>query len=61
MLCSLNFVKCMGNFCKMFVAYKQVRDATAFLYQTAGILFLLSNTIYFWYLLKVSILTVSKT
>ena len=26
----------MGNFCKVFVAYKQVRDSTAFLYQIAA-------------------------
>ena len=61
MLFSLNFVKFMGNFCKAFAAYKQDRDSTAFLYQIAGILFLLSITINFWYLSKVSVLTVSKT
>ena len=55
---SLNFVKFMGNFCKVFAAYK-VRDSTAYLYQIAGILLLLSNTINFWYLSKVSVLTVS--
>ena len=60
MLFSLNFVKLMGNFCKVFAAYKQVRDYTAFLYQVAGILFLLSTTINVWYLSKVSVLTVSK-
>ena len=47
MLFSLNFVKFMGNFCKVFAAYKQVRDSTAFLYQIAGILLLLSTTINF--------------
>ena len=47
MLFSLNFVKCMGNFCKVFAAYKHVRDSTAFLYQIAGILLLLSTTIIF--------------
>ena len=57
----LNFVKLMGNFCKVFAAYKQVRDSTAFLYQIAGILLLLSTTIIFWYFSKVSILTISKT
>ena len=61
MLFSLFFVKFMGNFCKAFVAYKQVRDSTAFLYQIAGTLFLLFTTINFWYLSKVSVLTVSKT
>ena len=61
MLFSLNFVKTMGNFCKVFAAYKQVRDSTAFLYQIAGILVLLSTTINFWYLSRVSVLTVSKT
>ena len=61
MLCSFNFVKCMGNFCKVFAAYKQVRDSMAFLYQIAGILLLLSTTINFWYLSKVSVLTISKT
>ena len=44
MLFSLNFVKFMGSFCKMFAAYKQVRDSTAFLYQIVGILHLLSTT-----------------
>ena len=61
MLFSLNFEKCMGNFCKVFAAYKQVRDSVAFLYQIAGILLLLSITINFCYLSKVSVLTVSKT
>ena len=63
MLFSLNFVKFVSNFCKVFAAYKQVRDSAAFLYQIAGtcILLLLSTTIYFRYLLKVSVLTVSKT
>ena len=61
MLFSLNFVKIMGNFCKVFAAYKQVRNFTAFLKQIPGILLLLSATINFWYLSKVSILTVSKT
>ena len=61
MLFSLNFVKFMGNFCKVFAAYKQAKDSTAFLYQIAGILLLLSTTIDFWYLSKFSVLTVSKT
>ena len=61
MLFSLNFVKFMGNFRKVFAAYKQVRDSTAFLYQIADILLLLSTRIIFWYLLKDSVLTVSKT
>ena len=41
--CSLNFVKSMGNFCKVFAAYKQVRDSTAFLYQITGILFITAH------------------
>ena len=61
MLFSLNFVKFMGNFCKVFAAYKQIRDSMAFLYKIAGVLLLLSTTINFWYLSKVSVLTVSKT
>ena len=62
MLFSLNFVKFMDNFCKVFAAlYKQVRDSTAFLYQIAGILFLLSAKINCWYLSKISVLTVSNT
>ena len=61
MLFSLIFVKFMGKFCKVFAAYKQVRDSTAFLCQIAGILLLLSTTINFWYLSKVSVDTVSKT
>ena len=61
MLFSLNFVKFMGNFCKVFAAYNQVRDSTAFLYKIAGILLLLSTEINFWYLSNVSIPTVSKT
>ena len=61
MLFSLNFVKIMGNFCKVFAAYNQVGDSTAFLYQITGILLLLSTTINIWYLSKVSGLTVSKT
>ena len=63
MLFSLIFVKFMGNFCKVFVAYKQVRDSKAFLYQIAGILLLLSTTINFWYLYlsKVSAITIPKT
>ena len=60
MLFSLNFV-IMGNFCKVFAAFKQVRDSTAFHYQIAGILVLLSTTTNFWYLSKVSVVTVSKT
>ena len=47
MLFSLNFVKFRGTFCKVFAAYKQVRDSTAFLYHIAGILLLLSTTINF--------------
>ena len=61
MLFSLKFVKFMGTFCKVFAAYKQVRDSNAFLYQIAGILLLLSTIINVWYLSKVSVLTVSKT
>ena len=61
MLFSLNFVKLMDNFCKVFAAYKQVKDSMAFLYQIAGILLLSSTTINFCYLSKVSVLTVSKT
>ena len=61
MLFPLYFVKFMGNFCKAFAAYKQVRDSTAFLYQIAGILLSLSTTINFWYLSKDSVLTVPKT
>ena len=34
----------MGNFCKVFAAYKQVKDSRAYLYQIAGILLLLSTT-----------------
>ena len=44
---SLNFVKFMGNFCKVFAAYKRVRDSMAFLYQIAGNLLLLSTAINF--------------
>ena len=61
MMFSLNDVKFIGNFCKVFAAYKQVRDSMAFLYQIAGILILLSTTINVWYLSKVSVLTVPKT
>ena len=61
MLFSLNFVKFMGIFYKVFAAYKQAKDSTAFLYQIAEILFLLSTPIHFWYLSQVSVLTVSKT
>ena len=61
MLFSLNYVKFLFNFCKVFAAYKQVRDSMAFLYKIAGILLLLSTTIIFCYLSKVSVLTVSKT
>ena len=39
MLFSLNFVKFMGDFCKVFAAFKQVRGSKFFLYQIAGILF----------------------
>ena len=56
----LNFVKFMGNFCKVFAAYKQVRDSMAFLYQIAGVLLLLSTTIHIWYLSKGSVLIVPK-
>ena len=35
---SLNFVKFIGNFCKVFAACKQVKDSMAFLYQIADIL-----------------------
>ena len=45
----------------MFAAYKQVRDSMAFLYQLAGIMLLSSTSKKFWYLSKVSVLTVSKT
>ena len=45
MLFSLNFVKFVGTFCKVFAAYRQVRDSMAFFYQVAGILLLLSTTI----------------
>ena len=61
MLFLLNFVKFMGNFCKVFAAYKQVRDSTAFLYQIAGILLSLPTTINFCYLSNDSVLTVPKT
>ena len=62
MLFSFNFVKFMGNFCKVFAANKQVRYSTAFVYQIAGIFLLLSTTLnVFWYLSNVSVLTVSKT
>ena len=61
MLFSLNFVKLMGDFCKVFAFYKQVGDFMAFLYQIHGILILLSSTINFWYLSKDSVLTVPKT
>ena len=47
MLFSLKFVKFMGNFCKVFAAYKKVRDSSAFLYQMSDILILLSTTIIF--------------
>ena len=47
MLFLLNFVKIMGIFCKVFAAYKQNRDSTAVLKQSAGILLLLSTTIIF--------------
>ena len=60
MLFSLNIVKFMGNFCKVLQPIKQVRDSTAFLYHINGILFKLSTTIKFWYLLKVSVITVPK-
>ena len=61
MLFSLNFVKFMGNSCKVFTAYKQVKVSTTVLNQIAGILLMLSTTINFWYFSKVSILTVFKT
>ena len=60
-LFSLNLVKSMGNFCKVFAAYKQVRDSTALFYQIAAILLLLSTTKIFWYLSKDSIFTLPKT
>ena len=60
MLFSLNLIKLMGNFYKVFAAYKQVRGSTALLHQIAGILLLLSNTIHIWYLSKDSDLTVPK-
>ena len=47
MLFSLNCVKFTRNFCKVFAAYKQVRDSTALLYKIGGILLLLSTTINF--------------
>ena len=49
MLFSLNFVKFMGNFCSVYVTYKQVKDSTAFLYQIADILLLLCTTMTFRY------------
>ena len=52
MLFSLNFVKFMGDFCKVFAPYIQVRDSTAFLYQIAGILLLMSTTNLFLVVLK---------
>ena len=61
MLFSLKFVKFMGYFCKVFAAYKQVRDSTAFLYQIAGIQFVSSTTVKFLHLSKISVITVSKT
>ena len=61
MLFLLNFVKFTGNFCKVCAVYKQVSDSMVFLYQIAGILFLLSTTINFCYLSKVSVLIVLKT
>ena len=56
MLFSLNFEKNMGNFCKVFAAYKQVRDSPAFLYHAFVVYF---NK--FWYLFKDSVLIVPKT
>ena len=35
----IEFCKILGNFCKVFAAYKQVREFTAFYYLIAGILF----------------------
>ena len=61
MLFSLNFVKLMGDCCKVFAANKQVRDPTVFLYQIDGIPLLLSTIINISYLSKVLDLTVSKT
>ena len=61
MLFLLNFEKIMRTFSKVCAAYKQVRDSMAFLYQIAGMLHLLTTTIYIWYLSKVSVLTVLKT
>ena len=60
MLFSLNFVKFMGYFCKVFAAYKQVIDSTAFLYRIAGILLLLSTTKKFGISLKIPFLTFLK-
>ena len=54
------FCKMYGYFCKVFAAYKQVRDSMAFLYQIAGILLLLFTTIHLWYLSKVFVYTVPK-
>ena len=62
MLYSLNFVKIMGIFCNLFAAYiNKPEILTVFLNQIAGILLLLSTTINFWNLSKVSVLTVFKT
>ena len=56
----IEFCKKMGNFCKVFAACKQIRDSTAFLYRIAGILLMLSTTIFFWYLSNDSVLTTPK-
>ena len=50
---SLNFVNFMGNFCKVFAAYKQVRDSSAFLYQIAEFLLFVCHNVF--------VFTVSKT
>ena len=58
MLFSLIFVKFMGNFCKGFAVYKQVKASSTFLYQIAGSLVLLSTTVNFWYLSKVNLMAI---
>ena len=59
MLFSLNFVKFMGNSCKVFAAYKQVRDSMGVLHQIAASVVYYDNN--FWYISNVSVLTVPKT
>ena len=56
----IEFCKIYGYFCKVIAAYKQARDSTDFFYQIAGILLLLSTTIKFWHLSKVSFLAFLK-